>query len=394
MTVLSSPDYTKNIPKFPGSIFYVDGTGGSNSNNGKLPTSPKLTIAAAIAAAAAGDAITVKAGTYTEDIDMNLVCLEMWGEIGANLVGTLTLSAASCRAQGMLLKPSAAIGLIVTGIDCIITDVHAEGTPTIAFDIRAADVEIDRCLAFNYTTTGFKVTAAQVTINDCFAVGAGGITRGFHMAHADASFCVLNRCVSSNNATAGYEIITGAANNTLVDCVSGKGDGRWVAADQNSAWERFSYVKEIHKIITFAGAPTTYNILKVTGSVRISSIFGLIETPIPATAALIHLELFSANGSVDITQGTGPSLISLPAGSLLVRNAPSTVDIDVADPTSGPSVAENVNWRDPVTAVDIVKDVGADTYVRLVLSLALASGVIDWHCHWEPLSDDGFLEQA
>ena len=70
------------------------------------------------------------------------------------------------------------------------------------------------------------------------------------------------------------------------------------------------------------------------------------------------------------------------------------MDIDVADPTSGPSVAENVNWRDPVTAVDIVKDVGADTYVRLVLSLALASGVIDWHCHWEPLSDDGFLEQA
>ena len=67
---------------------------------------------------------------------------------------------------------------------------------------------------------------------------------------------------------------------------------------------------------------------------------------------------------------------------------------DLADPNATPAVAENTSFRDPRTGIDLVKDNGADTYIRLVLSAALASGAIEWSCNYVPLSDGGIVEPA
>ena len=123
-----------------------------------------------------------------------------------------------------------------------------------------------------------------------------------------------------------------------------------------------------------------------------SDFHGHVETVIPNTACNIHFELYSTGGTADITQAVGPNIQNLVAGGILVRNAGSGNDIDIGDPNGTPVVVENVNWRDPKTAVDIVEDNGATTYVRIVLSAALASGEIHFHAHYEPLTDDGFLE--
>ena len=44
--------------------------------------------------------------------------------------------------------------------------------------------------------------------------------------------------------------------------------------------------------------------------------------------------------------------------------------------------------------VNIVADYDQDTYIRLNITAALASGAIHWHCYYEPLTEDGFVEPA
>ena len=79
------------------------------------------------------------------------------------------------------------------------------------------------------------------------------------------------------------------------------------------------------------------------------------------------------------------------AGSLLVRNEDATNILDLAQPNAGPATAESTSFQNPRTEIDVAADPGATTYIRIVLSAALGSGVIDWHLTYEPLSDDGFV---
>ena len=132
----------------------------------------------------------------------------------------------------------------------------------------------------------------------------------------------------------------------------------------------------------------------MTGAVRIKNLHGTVETVIPNTASNIHLEAYSTGGTADITDAPGVDIDSAVAGAILVRNGPATSALALADPNGAPKVEENASFNSPSTEIDVVADNGATTYVRLVLSAALASGAIDWHCHWEPLSDSGFLEAA
>jgi hypothetical protein len=74
-----------NIPQFTGVIYYVDADQTDDSEDGRSPATAKKTITAAIAAAAGGDAITIKAGVYDENVVVptGKDGLELWGEIGS-----------------------------------------------------------------------------------------------------------------------------------------------------------------------------------------------------------------------------------------------------------------------------------------------------------------------
>jgi hypothetical protein len=91
-----------NLPQFGGNIWYVDGVGGNDSNSGEVPGDAFLTIGKGITEMASGDALNIRAGTYTETgLDLNKNACELWFEIGAILdpaTGTaLTISAHYCR---------------------------------------------------------------------------------------------------------------------------------------------------------------------------------------------------------------------------------------------------------------------------------------------------------
>ena len=127
-------DRTAYIQKFTGTIIYVT-KAGNDSNSGKRPGIAMLTIAAAETAAGASGMIVVGPGTYTESVTLSEVGTELWGEIGAVMVGTLTMAANSQRLESMIIAPSGAVGVNVDGDYCHINNSHAVGTPTVGYDV-------------------------------------------------------------------------------------------------------------------------------------------------------------------------------------------------------------------------------------------------------------------
>ena len=231
-------DLIDHTPSFTGDVFYVTPTG-NDGNSGHGPEQPFLTIGAAIAAATVGDAITVKNGVYTEDVDMNLVGLEIWGEIGATLVGTLTVSANSCRIRGMIVAPAAAVGIALTGDYCKISDTHIVGTPTTAVDIDGSYNILSNCNTVGYTVTGFDIATTRVHLYRCLAHGEDTATRGFYLSNAAADVCYLENCSSSGNTTAGFEVVAGVEDVVLAYCTSGGTDGDRVDAGFHNFWPGF-----------------------------------------------------------------------------------------------------------------------------------------------------------
>jgi len=394
---MSHLDRTEHIPKFGGAIWYVNKGAGSDTNSGKRPDKAFETIGAGITAASAGDAISVKAGTYTEEgLDLNLTALELWCEIGVVIdpaAGTaLTLSGASCKLTGMhKITPAAgATGVAVSGSECHLDHGKIVGG-AIGLLITGTGTMIMDYASAMQTTTGYDIQGAQSRLTDCKTMG-NAATIGYKI-NAGADTGALVNCTSVGHQTSGYYIDTGSANFTLLNCSSGHGDGRNVDVDHANVWSDFHYDDIRHNPTTFAGAPTTYNIFRLYGSVRIDSIYGHVETQIAATASTCHLSLYSAGGEVILSKiAGGPDLDGLIVGTLIYKSGDS--DIVLATNTSAtPSLIE-FSGRSSGAPIIVTADADQATYIRLNITAALASGEIDWHCHWEPLSDDGFLEDA
>jgi len=379
----------RHTPQAVGDVWYVSPSG-NDGNSGETPDVAFLTIAVAIAAASAGDVIKVESGTYTEDIDMNLVGLELWGEIGATLVGTLTVSVNSCRVVEMLIAPAAAVGLVLNGSYCKVQDVFVVGTPTTAVDINAGNNIISHCMAVGYTVTAFDVAAGMVHLYQCTAAGADTATRGFYLSTNAADTCLLENCVSMGNTTAGYHIVTGVNNVTLLNCSTGSGDGRWIDADGSSVFADFHYDNVLHKDITISG-DLSYNLFQVTGTVRINFIYASVAVVLPAAVTAARLELFPTGGAaIDLTLAAGVDISAAPVGSFIAKTGTAASALVLGDSTLG-FLTEATGF---VLAPFVVgqKTGGVDTFIRLTRAGAGASGQLHWHIEWEPLSDDGFVE--
>ncbi len=386
---------------FGGSRWYVDAANGVDTNDGLTPSTAFATIGQGITSSAAGDAINVRTGDYDEDnLDLNKDGLELLCEIGAKIVNTaggatecLTVSGNYCRISTLIVNQAGIKGIVITGNVCLIDTSEVVGC-TVGYEITGARPYISTVRSTQHTVTGFDINSSYGTYESIYAVGTNGATRGVYLSGTSADGNTITDGSTVGNSTAGYEVVTGATGNIFKNCSQGVGDGRWVDADNASVWSDFTFDNRVFKAITFAGAPTVYNVFKLTGGVRLSGLVGHVETQIANTSSTLHVELYSTGGTVDITDAPGANIQALVAGSVLVRNEDSTGPIDVGEPDGEPAIVENTNFRDPQTPIDIIKDDSADTYVRLVISSALASGVVHWHAQWEPITDDGFLEAA
>ena len=404
---------TEDIPKFLGSIWYVDGGAGDDANSGTRPGDAFATIGAAISAASAGDAITVKAGTYTETgLDMNLNGLELWPEIGVILdpaTGTcLTISGNFCKVWcpggSMFVTPGAnETGIEITGVNAYVSDVRVNcaSSADIGFDMQGNGAVLVNCRCAGPLVAAFKIQGDKVKLDNCGTAGESGDSSiGYWVTNACDKVWLLN-CDSRGHETSGFQVDTGCTGGVISGCATGKGDGRWIDVDNAFVWANLSYDRVLHKDVTFTaaggvgGAGTNYNLFKVTATVRVYHIYGIVTTATPATNSTVNLELYSTNGNPDITDSAGaPDLVSRCIGTVLARESVATDPLEIGEPDNTPAVIENTSFQDPRVPVILCEDDAADTYVQLVLSAALASGAMHWHAEWEPVDDDGFLEPA
>jgi len=233
-----------HVPLFTGSIYYVDAAQADDTGDGKSPETAKKTVNAALGIVSAGDAITVKTGTYDEDgMDLDLVGLELWCENGAVFQNTtpgtvLTVSGADCYVRGLRTAQAGQIGVHITGTRCVFDWCRATGGPSVGFDIDGTSVTLRDCWAGQPTTTGFDVGVNGAKLIRCHATGTGAASRGFYVSGGLRGH-FLN-CTSIDNATAGFETAVGADIHLFLDCASGGGDGARVDSGMNNFWPGFA----------------------------------------------------------------------------------------------------------------------------------------------------------
>lgn len=234
-----------HVPQFGGDVWFVNNTDGDDDNSGQSPRQAFATIGHAISVAAAGDAISVVAGTYDEDgLDLNLLGLELWCEIGVVLTNStpgtvLTVSGNYCRAKGARFIQAGQTGLHVTGIRCEIDDCKSGPGNGTGFDIDGTACRLRSCHAGSYTVTGYDIGANGCSIRDSSAIGTGAATRGFYI-HDGADRVRLWNCGSIGNATTGYEVAAGSVDTVIAWCVSGPNDGDAVDDGTYTMWASFN----------------------------------------------------------------------------------------------------------------------------------------------------------
>jgi len=231
----------QHIPRFTGEIWFVDGTNGLDTNSGRAPEEAFATIGNAINNSVEGDAITIEAGDYYETgLDLNLVGLELWGEIGARIYNTtgtaLTVSARDCRVNEIILVANGQIALLVTGNNNVLQNItvtnSATGCSITGEGNRLRDFIIDEP-----TTTGLDISGAFNDIYDVLVSNPSVAARGFYLSDAAADQNSLQRCHSIGNTTAGFEVVYGADYNSFIQCTSGGGDGKRLDNGDFNFWD-------------------------------------------------------------------------------------------------------------------------------------------------------------
>lgn len=383
-----------------GALYYVDGVGGDDTNDGLSSVSAKLTIGAAILACSAGDIIIIGAGTYNEDVDVNKNSVELWFEIGAIInaqVGAgLTVSGNYCKVitpDGTLRVNPVALGtgVVLSGNWAYAWNIRVPcgSSANLGYDTTGSGCVLTDCRASDPLVAAHKIQGDKIKIEKSCTGGTPANTSiGFWVTN-NADKIRFRNCASQGHASGGFVVDPGCTNGEAISCVSGGGDGPKLDPDHAFVWD-LRIDEEVTKDITFAGAPTTYNIYEVTGTVRVSDIYGIVETPIENIASTLYLQLFSAGGTADITDAPGTNIQAAVVGSALIRNEDSTNNIALASAAT-PAIVESTNYKDPTVPIVLIADADQTTYIRLVISAALASGAIHWHCHYEPLSDGAYV---
>ena len=398
-TGATADEFAGHIKHYGGEIFYVTKEGDDAEDGSSIHLS-KLTIQAAIDAGAPGDGIVVKAGTYVENVVLNEVSMELWPESGCVIdpaTGTpLTVSANYCRIYGDLGidVPAGEVGMLVSGNFCRIKDATILNGGTGVCVTGSGNVLVNMAAGLQ-TVYGYDIDGSQTRLSDSSTVGAGA-SIGYNIG-GGADIGVIKNCTSANHQTSGYTIETGCANWTILNCSSGGGDGLAVDVDSANVWSNFQYDDEATKTITFTGvgaSPTSINLFRVYGSVRITELYGHVETALAADVGTVLLELYDGTNTVDLTDSPGPSFASVPAGSYIHKIDDAGVAIAIED-SSQVRLYEDAtkNGRDP--SFQVTAKAGAfESYIRMTYQGNGASGAIHWHCKWEQLTDEGRVTAA
>lgn len=313
---------SRHAPRFTGNIYYVDADQANDTGNGLTPSTAKKTIGAAITAASAGDAITVKAGTYVENVVMSKASMELWCEMGTILDGTgtcLTVSGGNCRIKGPAKITPAAdqIGVLVsTASGNQFEDIRINGSAAAC----GWDIDIGGSILINCTATGIKAGGKGFDIGgsgtkayNCYTLGIT-TSYGFYVNGTALTKGILQGCSSAGHQTAGF-YLDEIAGMTVLNCASGAGDGKWQDIDNANVWCNFCYDEEVFKEIDFTDNSTVFNLFKITGLVTVEAVFGHVEEDLNGELGNCKLEVVAGAHTEDLTDAV--SLNNIAAGSFI-----------------------------------------------------------------------------
>ena len=398
---------TSNVPQFTGTIYYVDGSQSDDTGDGLSPANAKKTIGAAITAASAGDAVTIKAGTYVEDVVMSKASMQLWPENGVILDGTgtcLTISGGTCYIKGQLdITPAADhVGVAITTLGMnILEDVRVRGTAsTCGFDIDTTANILRRCKVAGIKAGGkaYDIGNSQNVLDYCSTAGSAA-SYGYYVDGAGIISGKLSHCTSSGHTESGFYLdeISGMS---VIGCSSGAGDGNRVDVDDANVWSNFSYDNEVYKenTLSITGANSAaYNLFRVHGIVKILALGGHVETALTGTNTNAFIEVWSANGQADLSKDSTCTLGALGVGSAIMKLDKTDKILSIGDATTGPFVVDQIDAKEEGFRLgeDHTGGVAVATYIRFNHTCSAGgTGKIHWHCVWEPVNECGFVEAA
>ena len=402
---MSYIDRTSHIHKFGGEIWYVNASMAS-SGAGTRPDIAFKTITEAVTASATGDMISVKAGTYVEDVVLGAAgskdSLELRCEIGTILDGTGTCltvagnySKVTCPGGAIKVTPAdTQTGVLVTGVFCYLEEIRVSCNDLgdCGFDIVGGGADLRRCRVSSVQAVGeaaaFIITGDKIKLEDC-CTGGNAATTGFKV-EATADKARIKSCGSQGHTVCGFCVDTGATNGVVEDCYSGGLDGAPVGTSlEGWAWDLSVDEEVFHSTDISASTASGYdNLFKVTGSVNIVFIYGDVHEAIDATVNDIKLALYdgaSTNITNDVNTASAP-VKSLFIKTKLAANAMELMKSDAA------SINESSSQNKGALPFVITAKNGTDTFIRAVWDGADSVGEIHWHCHWERITEDGFVE--
>jgi len=389
----------RHIPKYGGHIWFVNKSSGSNANDGTTPDKAFETIGTALSACSSGDAIQIKAGTYTEvGLDVNKEAVELWFELGVDInpaTGTtLTVSSNFCNLKGphKITAVAGQVGILISGNNCTINETKVAGG-TSSMQITGSGCIITDCAAGAPTAIGFDIQGSHAELIDCRTIG-NAATYGFKINN-NVDSGILRNCYSTGNSTSGFYVATGSTNWTISDCFSGGGDGINADIDNANVWSNFSFDDRLFKSITFTDATQAFDLFTITGTVEIESIHGHVIAALNAEMGNCMLRIYGTDGTTDSDLTTAASCNSLPIGSFIGKTATSGDTLTVAS-SAAPVVIENTNFKEPRVSTIIVADNTGTTTVQFYSDDGAGNkdGQIHFHCVWKPVSDDGWVSPS
>ncbi len=233
-----------HLAYFAGVVRYVSTTG-SDALDGLTPGRPKLTIAAAIAASSAGDAIVTAPGTYAEAVTFTLMGLQFWPQHGTILAPAagvpLTIPTPYCKVSchGGSLRcdpPAGGTGVLISGGWGYVSDVRVScvSSANYGFDVRGNGCVLDNCRASAPLQAAFIIHGDKCKLDDCCTGGEIADTSiGFHITNS-CDKARMRGCSSQGHSTAGFCFDAGCTNIVARECSSGGGDGHFVDEATNT----------------------------------------------------------------------------------------------------------------------------------------------------------------
>ena len=401
--LVSSSDPTiRHIPKFGGELWFVSAAM-AVSGDGKSPVQAFKTITEAITACAAGDAITIMAGIYVEDVVVNKAGLELWCEIGTVFDGTgtcLTISAANVKLNNSdgsckITPATDQIGVNVTAENFQAYNARVNGAADAgnSWNLAGSGALLHECRASGIKTgnKGFNITTNGNKLYNCGTKGST-TSYGYYLSGA-ISRGLLDGCTSAGHQASGFYIATGVSAYTLLNCASGAGDGKWRDIDNANVWSNFSYDSELFSTLTFPEAAGSENLFEVFGTVNIKYIYGHVTQVIGADVGNLKLELY--DGSASGIAGNVDTA-SAPIGSLFIKTkvADQAMSLDSGAAASINEDSTGIRGGYGIPFVLTAKNSG-NTYIRATWDGTPGEGgdkgIIHCHIQYESLTDDGFV---